>query len=136
MFLTTHQSHPSRPPDMCLLLRAHAEHRWLSREVLPVLRQLEQRDDSLPEEQLGAAFAYLEVLWIEASGRAAETDRAYAELDAFATNGDRALHANARSYHSAVHALRGAIARHVAQLLAAPTDASPHDSSTELYASS
>ena len=61
--------------DISLLLRAHAEQRWLSHEVLPVLRQLEQRD-CLPEEQLGAALAYLEVLWIEASQRAAETDAA------------------------------------------------------------
>ena len=63
----------SPPSDICLLLRAHAEQRWLCHEVLPVLRQLE-RGDSLPEEQLGAALAYLEVLWIEASQRAAETD--------------------------------------------------------------
>src|SRR6202167_6861162 len=71
----------SPPSDVCLLLRAHAEQRWLSHEVGPVLRQLRQRD-GLPEEQLGAAFAYLEVLWIEASQRAAETDAAYAEFEA------------------------------------------------------
>jgi hypothetical protein len=135
MFFATHQSNPSRPPDICLLLRAHAEHRWLTHEVVPVLRQLEQRD-SLPEEQLGAALAYLEVLWIEASQRAAETDRAYAELDALATNGDRALHAKARSYHAAVHALRSAIARHVSQLLAAPSDTSPREPVPDRYASS
>ena len=34
------------------------------------------------EEQLGAALAYLEVLWVDACLRAAETDAAYAELDA------------------------------------------------------
>ncbi len=77
----THDSDPSPPSDVCLLLRAHAEQRWLSLEVAPVLHQLRQRD-SLPEEQLGAALAYLEVLWIEASQRAAETDAAYAELEA------------------------------------------------------
>ena len=70
----------SPPSDVCLLLRAHAEQRWLSLEVGPVLRQLQQRD-GLPEEQLGAALAYLEVLWIEASQRAAETDAAYAQLE-------------------------------------------------------
>ena len=48
----------SPPSDVCLLLRAHAEQRWLSLEVGPVLRQLQQRD-GLPEEQLGAALRLL-----------------------------------------------------------------------------
>ena len=107
--------------DICLLLRAHAEQRWLCHEVLPVLRQLEQRD-LLPEEQLGAALAYLEVLWIEASQRAAETDAAYAELEACAAYADPRLHHKARGYHGAVLNLRKAIASHVAQLVAAPSD--------------
>src|ERR1700716_3192502 len=103
---------PASPTsDICLLLRAHAEQRWLCHEVLPVVRQLEQ-SDLLPEEQLGAALAYLEVLWIEASQRAAETDTAYAELQACAAHADPRLHAKARSYHAAVLNLRKAIARH------------------------
>jgi hypothetical protein len=110
----------SPPSDICLLLRAHAEQRWLCHEVLPVLRQLE-RGDSLPEEQLGAALAYLEVLWIEASQRALETDSAYAELQACAAHENPSLHAKARSYHAAVLRLRDATARHVAQLVAAPS---------------
>jgi hypothetical protein len=137
MFLATHQPNSSRPADICLLLRAHAEHRWLTREVLPVLHQLQQRD-SLPEEQLGAALAYVEVLWIEASQRARETEAACAELDAAATNGDRALHAKARSYHCAVRDLRGAIGQHIAKLLAAPSDTaedSPHEPVADRYAS-
>ena len=113
---------PASPTsDICLLLRAHAEQRWLCHEVLPVLRQLQQRD-VLPEEQLGAALAYLEVLWIEASQRAAETDAAYAELEAGAAYADPRLHNKARGYHGAVLKLRRAIARHVAQLVAAPSD--------------
>ena len=36
----THDPEPSPPSDVCLLLRAHAEQRWLSLEVGPVLRQL------------------------------------------------------------------------------------------------
>jgi hypothetical protein len=107
--------------DISLLLRAHAEQRWLSHEVVPVLRQLEQRD-SLPEEQLGAALAYLEVLWIEASQRAAESDAAYAELEVASIYSDPPLHGKARSYHAAVIRLREAIARHVVQLVAAPSD--------------
>src|SRR4030088_1945519 len=87
--------------DICLLLRPHAAQRWLCHEVLPVLRQLEQRE-ALPEEQLGAALAYLEVLWIEASQRAGETDAAYVELMTCAAHDDPPLHAKARSYHAAV----------------------------------
>ena len=34
----------SHPSDICLLLRAHGEQRWLTPEVVPVLRQLEQRE--------------------------------------------------------------------------------------------
>jgi hypothetical protein len=112
---------PASPTsDISLLLRAHAEQRWLCHEVLPVLRQLEQRD-SLPEEQLGAALAYLEVLWIEASQRAAETDAAYAELLAWAAAPDPPLQNKARSYHGAVVRVRDAIARHVATLVSAPS---------------
>jgi hypothetical protein len=107
--------------DICLLLRAHAEQRWLCHEVLPVLRQLEERE-RLPEEQLGAALAYLEVLWIEASQRAAETDAAYTELQACPAFADPSLHNKARSYHAAVLNLRTAIARHVSRLVAEPSE--------------
>jgi hypothetical protein len=112
--------------DICLLLRAHAEQRWLSHEVVPVLRQLEQRED-LPEEQLGAALAYLEVLWIEASQRAAETDAAYVELQVSSLYGEPPLHSKARGYHTAVVRLREAIARHVVSLVAVPSDMRSED---------
>jgi hypothetical protein len=112
---------PASPTsDICLLLRAHAEQRWLCHEVLPVLRQLEQRD-ALPEEQLGAALAYLEVLWIEASQRAAETDAAYAKLLAWAAGPDAPLQWKAVSYQRAVVRVREAIARHVVALVSAPS---------------
>jgi hypothetical protein len=123
----------SPPSDVCLLLRAHAEQRWLSHEVVPVLRELEQRD-SLPEEQLGAALAYLEVLWIEASQRAAETDAIYAKLAAACAevgvacaDRDKILPRMARRYHAAVRILREVLARQVAQLIAVPGDAFTHD---------
>jgi len=125
----SHDSDQSPPSDVCLLLRAHAEQRWLSLELSPVLRQLQQRD-SLPEEQLGAALAYLEVLWIEASQRAAETDAAYATLmacertaetdatgtlpDAAIDDGGWTLPSKARRYHAAVQTLR--------EVLAIPSD--------------
>lgn len=117
---------PAPTSDICLLLRAHAEQRWLSLEVMPVLRELERRD-SLPEEQLGAALAYLEVLWIEASQRAAEADAAYAELRAWAALGDPPLYAKARSYYGAVLHLREALARHVVDLVAPAGDARSQD---------
>ena len=112
---------PSPPSDVCLLLRAHAEQRWLSLEVNPVLRQLQQRD-FLPEEQL------------EASQRAAETDAAYAQLEACEraartdaapqpdADGGRTLPSNARRYRVAVLTLRDVLARQVATLIATPSD--------------
>jgi hypothetical protein len=141
----THDQETAPPSDVCLLLRAHAEQRWLSMEVGPVLRQLRQRD-SLPEEQLGAALAYLEVLWIEASQRAAETDAAYAEFeaseraaradaararpeDASRDSGGWTLPSKARRYRVAVLTLRDVFGRQVAALLAAPGAAREHASS-------
>ncbi|HTR73155.1 MAG TPA: hypothetical protein VMG80_06110 [Solirubrobacteraceae bacterium] len=111
----------SPPSDVCLLLRAYAEQRWLSREVVPVLRQLESPDD-LPEEQLGAALAYLEVIWIEALRHAAETKAAFAALDDEPTGMGEALPSTARRYHSAIVALRDAVARHVNRLLAGTSE--------------
>src|SRR5271154_1505407 len=113
----SHQSDPYPLSDVCLLLRAHAEQGWLSHELLPVVRQLEHRD-SLPEEQLGAALAYLEVLWVEANQRAADTEAAHADLDAIHTSTDPNLSREARNYHLAVCTLRESVARHVNELLA------------------
>jgi hypothetical protein len=121
----TNHSNPSPLSDVCLLLRAHAEQSWLSHEMVPLLRELEQRN-ALPEEQLGAALAYLEVLWVEASQRAAETEAAHADLEAIDATGERALSGEARGYHAAVCALRDAVARHVAQLLAVPGEQHTH----------
>jgi hypothetical protein len=115
-------SNPDSYPlsDVCLLLRAHAEQGWLSHELVPVLRQLEQ-GDPLPEEQLGAALAYLEVLWLEASDRAAETEAAFAELDSVHISPNPSLSREARDYHEAVSALRRSVERHVARILARST---------------
>ena len=117
----SHHSDQSPPSDVCLLLRAYAEQRWLSREVVPVLRQLEAPDE-LPEEQLGAALAYLEVTWMEASRLAAETDTALADLEATRLATEEALPSKARHYHAAVSFLREAVGRHVADLIAARRD--------------
>jgi hypothetical protein len=116
----SHNSNQSPPSDVCLLLRAHAEQRWLSREVVPLLRQLEMPDE-LPEEQFGDALAYLEVTWLEAGRLAAETDAAFVALTD-APNAEEALPRKARRYHAAVAFLREAIARHVAALVSAPCE--------------
>lgn len=122
----TPQPDISHPPDICLLLRAHGEQRWLSCEVVPVLRQLEQ-PGSIPEDQLGAAFAYLETLWLDASQRAAETDAAYAQLDGASPNGDIVLFEQARGYHAAVRRLRGAVGKRVHALISYRSQAFTHE---------
>jgi hypothetical protein len=111
----TSQTVPSHPPDICLLLRAHGEQRWLISEVVPVLRQLEH-PLALPEDQRGAAIAYLEVLWLDAQLRAIDTDSAHATLEATNPNGDRVLHEKAHRYHAAVRRQRTAIARRISAL--------------------
>ncbi len=117
----SHDSDQSNPPpsDVCLLLRAYAEQRWLSREVVPVLRQL-QTPNEIPEEQLGAALAYLEVTWLEAARHAAETDAALADLETARLAAEEALPSKARRYHEAVRFLREAVRRHVDAFIAAP----------------
>jgi hypothetical protein len=101
-------------------LRSHAEQRWLSQEVVPVVRQIETRE-RLPEEQLPAAIAYLEVIWAEALRHARETESAHGQLERLGLLG-QALPTRARRYHAAVRVLREAVARRVAPLLAAPAE--------------
>ncbi|HEY4897706.1 MAG TPA: hypothetical protein VII01_16675 [Solirubrobacteraceae bacterium] len=112
--------------DICLLLRAHGEQRWLISEVLPVLREIEQ-PSSIPEDQLGAALAYLEVLWLGARRRATDTDAARAELDLLDGDRDRVLYDKARRYHAAVRRLRGAVGRRAIALTRAGTAADAAD---------
>ncbi len=109
----------STPLDVCLLLRAHAEQLWLSRDTIPVLCQL-QVPEGLPEEQLGAALAYLEVSWLEAQRLAGETEAAFAKLVGDVPRPGQELPLQASRYHKAVRILRGAIADRVAELIAAP----------------
>jgi hypothetical protein len=103
------------PPDICLLLRVHAEQRWLASKVVPILRQLEP-PGSIAEEDAGAALAYLEVLWLEAGLRASETDAAYAKLEQGAEASSQIISEKARRYHAAVRRLRETIGRRVARL--------------------
>jgi hypothetical protein len=119
--------HPDtpHPPDICLILRVHGEQRWLISEVVPIVRQLEQ-PGLICEDEVGAALAYLEVLWIDACQRAAETDAARAALDRAGTDRDRVLCESARRYHAAVRRLRTAVARRVAALTGLGAHAPTH----------
>jgi len=116
----------SDPPDICLLLRAYAEQRWLISEVVPVLRQIEQ-PGSIPEDQLGAALAYLETRWLDACRRATETDAAYAQLNLARIDRDHALYRKARRYHAAVLRLRAAVGHRVRRLICHHDDALRHE---------
>lgn len=96
---------------MHALLRADAERRWLHGEVMPVLRQLETREQ-LPEDQIDAALAYLEATWDEARLRAHATDSAHTELHGRGSAHD-ALREPADRYHAAVRVLRRTLAERV-----------------------
>ncbi len=103
------------PPDICLLLRVHAEQRWLASKVVPILRQLEP-PGRIADDDAGAALAYLEVLWLEAGLRAAETDAAYATFEQEAQSSSQIISEKARRYHVAVRRLRETVGRRVARL--------------------
>ncbi len=113
--------HPPETADICLLLRAHGEQLWLFSRVLPVVTKLERREQR-SEEQRGAALAYLEVLWLEARGRAAESDGALARLQPNPGSATGTLREQARRYHAAVRRLRSSLARRVERLLAVPDE--------------
>jgi hypothetical protein len=106
-------------PEVCLLLRADAEMRCLSREVLPSLRELERAGDSGVDAP-GVASAYLEVLWIEAQERASATEAAFADAvgsaDASAASPDDLLE-EAERLHTAVSMLRKTVTRRIARVL-------------------
>jgi hypothetical protein len=128
------------PIDVCLLLRAHAEELWLRRRVLPIVEELESQT---ADGDLGAALAYLEVLWLDAMSRAAETDAAAALLAAYYGNctgsgdggasgyalgpspcdGDALLCAEARRLHASVRLLRERLGPRVRSLTFAPRGA-------------
>lgn len=124
LFMADHPD-TADPADICLILRAHGEQRWLISEVVPIVRQLEQRE-LIAEDQIGAALAYLEVLWLDACQRASETDAAHAQLDRRSADGDRVLYEKARRYHAAVRRLRIAVGRRVSALTGMPGPAGTH----------
>ena len=117
-------SETSHPPDICLLLRTYAEQRWLVSEVVPTVRQL-KHPGAIDEDQVGAALAYLEVLWLDARQRAAETDAARAQLERESAVRDQVLYEKARRYHAAVRRLRAALASRVSALTGLPMSDAP-----------
>lgn len=115
------------PADVSLMLRAHAELRCLTREVLPVLRQLETVA-GLPDDQRDAAIAYLELAWDHARRCASEDDAAHAQLCARRRESEGLPSANesledlfqgACRYYQSVRALRDRVSLRVSPLLAA-----------------
>jgi hypothetical protein len=125
----------SHPPDICLILRAHGEQLWMTAEVLPIVRQLEQ-PGTIPDDQVGAALAYLEVLWLDAGARAADTDAARAELDRTRAEHDRFLSEKACRYHTAVRRLRAAVADRVTELIGLHEHATAQAPMADRYANS
>src|SRR5271165_5097737 len=113
-------------PDICLLLRVHAEQRWLANKVAPMLRQLEQ-PGAIAEEEIGSALSYLEVLWLEAGLRAAETDAALVTLDQDADQRSQIVSEKARRYHAAVRRLRETVGRRVRRLTLPCTEPSSQE---------
>ncbi|HEX4838476.1 MAG TPA: hypothetical protein VFV03_08145 [Solirubrobacteraceae bacterium] len=109
------------PSDIRLLLHADAEQCWLHREVIPVLRQVETCEQ-LPDEQVGAAIAYLEATWNEATLRARATDAAHAHLCSRYGRHEK-LSGAAGRYHTAVRVLRGIVAQRVTPIVAAQMQA-------------
>jgi len=107
----------SPPAEVCLLLRSHAEAHWLTTKVVPLVRELEAPVGH-PRNHMGDPYAYLEALWIEACGRAAETDGARVELEMPGHVRDVAVQERALRYHTAVRRLRDAITRRVNLLMA------------------
>ena len=127
--LTTH------PSDISLILRAHGEQLWLTAEVVPIVRQLEQ-PGAIPDDQVGAALAYLEVLWLDAAARAADTDAARAALEGTRAEHDRALSEKACRYHAAVRRLRTAVEQRVSSLTAVHEPAGADWLTADRYANS
>lgn len=107
--------------DVNVLLRADAERRWLHREVIPVLRQIET-SEQLPDDLLDAALAYLETAWEEALVRAHATDAAHTDLH-LRGDGHDVLRGPADRYHATVRVLRGLIAERVTPFIEPPLEA-------------
>ncbi|MGA9283988.1 MAG: hypothetical protein WBV85_00940 [Solirubrobacteraceae bacterium] len=122
----SNSSESALPSDIRLLLRADAEQCWLHREVIPVLREVETPGE-LAEEEVGAALAYLEAMWSEATSRARETDAAHLHLSSPERTGE-ALAGPAGRYHAAVRVLREIVAERITPFVEPDLDFEPRHS--------
>ena len=116
----------SPDPEVCLMLRADAEMRCLSRQVIPALCEAE-RTEGVRDDALGAAIAYLEVLWMEAQGRASATEAAFAEaIGSASAAGSSAddLCGKAQRFHTAVSMLRKTVTERIARVLSPASERS------------
>lgn len=102
------------PVDTSLLLRIHAEHRWLQEELTSVLDQLDDAA-SMRAGELKVALAYLEVTWGEELRRARQTDAAFHRLECQSPAGidSSPLSRQARGYYSWLRDLRTTLAERV-----------------------
>ncbi len=93
-----------------LLLRAHAERRWLTTQLAPLLDELE-REGAVPESGRSAALGCLQALWGSELSLAAQTEAAFLHLPAGAAAD------GARGFHDGVRTLRGEVGRRTEDLL-------------------
>lgn len=106
---------------VALMLSAHAERRWLTTQVAPLLEDLEARR-ALPDDERSAALDSLRTLWSHAERHAADTDAALARVEL----ADAVTHARATgvwSFHAAVSDLRGSFGGRAEALLSSPAAA-------------
>jgi hypothetical protein len=120
--LPTSSSPGHAPADASLLLRVHAERAWLGSELLAVVRQLEA-PAALKAGQFHAALAYLEVAWLEATRRAAETDAAHERLERAPDRDALPLVEQALRYHRSLRLMRAALEARVEPFLGGSPDA-------------
>jgi hypothetical protein len=81
-----------------------------------VLRELEA-PEQIDDHDAGAALAYLEAMWSEATIRAHATDAAHGQLHSAGADLGRPLCSAAGRYHAAVRVLREIVAARIAQLV-------------------
>ena len=94
-----------------------------------MLRHLEA-PEQIPEEEVGAALAYLEAMWDEATARAVETEEAHSCLCAHSEQ-DETLAGPAGRYHAAVKTLRGIVAKRVTPFVEPSLELDECDKETE-----
>ena len=120
-----HPSSLSHPSDMCLLLRAYAEQRWITSELLPVVRELESPEQIPKSSSERRSPIWSCCGWTPAGGRP-ETDAALEALGAGAGYSP-VLSERARRYHAAVRRLRASVEERVRRITHLGSPPSPRE---------